>query len=377
MKAENATVLKSLYLAALEPGRWADFLGETRAALRSPVSGFSVFDVELRSNRIWLTSGLDEGSLREYDEHFAARNPRTRLLRGLPRGGWFRCHEHFDDRFVRRNEFYQDFLAKRDLRYAMAGVMVRTRRFTVHFGAWRDMRAGEFDGRDLETVNALTPHLQSVLSYAALAGRQEFSSPAGEDEDSAVVIVAAGRRVLSMNAIAEKRFRGMTSQEVKVVNGVLEFTSARLNADVDRHLDACRRLFRPRRAEALSEDNRFSVLAEPLLSERGRRLRLIPLDPERIIWIPDSDAPLAKLVLDVEQGIPSPRVQAGSMRLTAAEGEVARLVCKGLTLAEIARQRGVQRSTVKSQIDSLFHKSGARTQKALVARLMQAGLNDD
>jgi DNA-binding CsgD family transcriptional regulator len=367
--------LKALYAAALDTTRWAGFLDATREALQAPVSGFSVFDAEQRTNRIWLTAGLDEQSLRDYDEHFAASNPRTSVLRDLPRGGWFRCHEHFDERFVRRNEFYQDFLAKRELRYAIAGVMVRSERFSVHFGAWRDGLAGAYDERDLAIVRELTPHLQSVLSHAAVAQGSDVSVVVEGEEGAAVILVGEGRRVLSMNAAAEQWLRVARRREVRVSHGTLDFATPGLNAAIDRQLDASRRLFRPRRAESLAAEVGFTALAEPLPGEFGRRMRLIPMSPDRVVWMPGSDVALARIVLDPAPDTAAARARP-MLKLTSAEAEVARMVCRGLTLAEIASQREVKRSTVKSQIDALFQKSGTRTQKALAVKLVQSGFGD-
>jgi DNA-binding CsgD family transcriptional regulator len=55
--------------------------------------------------------------------------------------------------------------------------------------------------------------------------------------------------------------------------------------------------------------------------------------------------------------------------LTASEREVADRLCDGLTLAQIARLRGVSINTVKSQARQIFRKLDVDSRVALVRRL--------
>jgi DNA-binding CsgD family transcriptional regulator len=57
------------------------------------------------------------------------------------------------------------------------------------------------------------------------------------------------------------------------------------------------------------------------------------------------------------------------MPLTASEREVAERLCDGLTLAQIARLRGVSINTVKSQARQIFRKLDVDSRVALVRRL--------
>jgi DNA-binding CsgD family transcriptional regulator len=55
--------------------------------------------------------------------------------------------------------------------------------------------------------------------------------------------------------------------------------------------------------------------------------------------------------------------------LAGAEADVARLLCEGRTLAQIARLRGVTVNTIKSQVAQLFRKLDVDSRVALVRRL--------
>jgi DNA-binding NarL/FixJ family response regulator len=57
------------------------------------------------------------------------------------------------------------------------------------------------------------------------------------------------------------------------------------------------------------------------------------------------------------------------IRLTPAEQSVAEMLCEGLSLADIAHQRGVSSNTVKTQVRQVFRKLNVDSRVALVRRL--------
>lgn len=57
-------------------------------------------------------------------------------------------------------------------------------------------------------------------------------------------------------------------------------------------------------------------------------------------------------------------------RLTAAEHDVATLLIKGLTIAEIARVRGSAEGTVKAHLNAIYRKSGTRNRGDLLSLII-------
>jgi DNA-binding CsgD family transcriptional regulator len=56
--------------------------------------------------------------------------------------------------------------------------------------------------------------------------------------------------------------------------------------------------------------------------------------------------------------------------LTAAEAELAASLARGLSLEEAAARRGISYETARTQLKSLFQKTGCRKQSQLVALLL-------
>jgi DNA-binding CsgD family transcriptional regulator len=59
--------------------------------------------------------------------------------------------------------------------------------------------------------------------------------------------------------------------------------------------------------------------------------------------------------------------------LTAAEGEVMRLACEGLSSAEIATRRGTAARTVANQLGSIYAKLGVASRSELAALARRRG----
>jgi len=83
-----------------------------------------------------------------------------------------------------------------------------------------------------------------------------------------------------------------------------------------------------------------------------------------------SDETSAIILLDLDaRPEPSPRALQSLFGLTAAEIQLAVELARGLNLLHIARSRGLSRTTIRSQLASLFVKTQTRRQADLVALL--------
>lgn len=68
-----------------------------------------------------------------------------------------------------------------------------------------------------------------------------------------------------------------------------------------------------------------------------------------------------------DQGL-APRIRA-ELGLTAAESEIALSIYRGLSLDQVASERGASINTVKTQLRYVFHKVGVRSKVALTRRI--------
>lgn len=83
-----------------------------------------------------------------------------------------------------------------------------------------------------------------------------------------------------------------------------------------------------------------------------------------------ADGPVVLSVTDPQQTpIPERRMLADLFNLTAAEAELAELLAAGATIGEVASNRSVRISTVRTQLSSTLRKMGVDRQSAMVALL--------
>jgi DNA-binding CsgD family transcriptional regulator len=88
-------------------------------------------------------------------------------------------------------------------------------------------------------------------------------------------------------------------------------------------------------------------------------------------WVPQPL--LAVFMSDQEDGLSVHRELLRRLYgLSRVQAEVAGQLMKGMTLEEIANQRGVRRSTVRSHVDQLFARTGTRRQTELVHFLLSS-----
>ena len=64
-------------------------------------------------------------------------------------------------------------------------------------------------------------------------------------------------------------------------------------------------------------------------------------------------------------------------RLSPAEHDVANLLVKGLSIAEIADLRGSAEGTVKSQLNAIYRKSGCQNRGEVLARIIDSVMERD
>lgn len=111
-------------------------------------------------------------------------------------------------------------------------------------------------------------------------------------------------------------------------------------------------------------ERRSSALAASHGGRTPLRLMVVPMDSagaarEAAIWILAPHSPR----------LPHPRILAVLFGLSRAEARLALRLLAGQTPQECAREAGVGVATVRSQLHSMFAKTGARRQAELVALL--------
>jgi DNA-binding CsgD family transcriptional regulator len=229
---------------------------------------------------------------------------------------------------------------------------------------WRDTRrsvvlavvAAEgvdgFPEAQLRRLDALRPHFVRALgAYGRLAEvetERDASLAALDRASVGLLIVTANGTIRFSSALAEARLTGA---------GLV-----RRNDKVDALSNGSSRSLQ--RAIAAATGDAASSLVR-LSTGVGAEGPAITVLPWRI-----GEETLAMLLLTVEQSAPDDALLRDNYGLTTSEGRLLGALVSGERLAEYAERTGVQISTAKTHLRSLFCKTGERRQADLVRRAL-------
>jgi DNA-binding CsgD family transcriptional regulator/PAS domain-containing protein len=364
-------LVAGFYRAASGDIAWADALWPFARAVSA--TAIHVHGIELTQGRVsfsHLASELPAEAEFDYLRSYHSQDPRAGLVLGLLPGEWMNCWEHFDDDFVARDRFYQDFLIPYGGRYVSGVKLLQDESLSVVLGVHRGHRGQPLNVEELLLCKRLALHL-SVAMRLSLAGMQQrqqtllglallarLRAPA--------VLVDQQRCLLTANPAARELLAQQRS--VYEIGGRIH---CRHGEDDAALLIGLLQLLRDKSmaATATQADKFFLRLrlrqGEPALGLYGCALRphgTLHAFGDRPLAMLLFHQPDARLELD-------PFIVAAAYDLTPAEARVAVAAARGEAPEDIAGLHCLSIHTVRSQLSTVFQKTGSSRQAELVSAL--------
>jgi DNA-binding CsgD family transcriptional regulator/PAS domain-containing protein len=364
-KVELSTLLAALYDAAGDSSLWSAFLRELGQATRSSQSAILLHDLRHRESGISLQWGLDESAVRSYWEYFGSRDLWLQKAAPLAQEGWLATSEEICSvEELGRSEFYNDYLrANRIGPQAMWGVLENSASRIINVGLYRDLRR-PFGRGDLELLRFLAPHIMRAfrlhLQLSELRSRADNLQHAIDRVATGIILLGDQGRILHTNQKAAQLLD--ENDGLKVVHGCLQGESVSETNALE-HLIS--------QARATSTGTGLGPGGAIKISRRLRPALHILISPVRNLAL-DSATPVHAVIFvsDPSQKVRPPdvilRVLFG---LTPAESRLALLLCDGHTPRQIADLIGVSTNTLKTQLTSIYRKTGTSRQSQLVRLL--------
>jgi DNA-binding CsgD family transcriptional regulator len=230
---------------------------------------------------------------------------------------------------------------------------------------YRDKSCTEFTDSELQILKFIAPHLKRAfklhLQFSELRAHSTSMETALDMAPTGVILVGPKREIVLMNRSA----RVVTAEH----DGLL---ATRFGLQAERPMESAALSRAIQQAARTSEGKGFSAGSTVLVSRRTRPPLEIKVSP-----VHGSDAsPFQKAVVIVFVKDPQKRERAveGSLRvlhrLSPAECRVALLLGDGHAPRQIANIVGVTDNTVRSQIKSIYSKTGVRRQGELIRLLL-------
>jgi DNA-binding CsgD family transcriptional regulator len=364
--ADTALELAGTILEATTDGSaWERFVRRFGEVMRGASPGLYLNDGDRPVLKV--TPEFDPLWNRAYEDHYVTRDVRRPRIQALPSGTVYIGQELAPDDEMLRSEFYNDFLRPQGHFHALGAVTKDEGRV----GVLRVMRprSRPFGEEERGFLRGLLPHVSH-----ALAIRQRLSTVCAERDAHAEVVdrlnggvmfLDRGAHLLSANPYAEAILR--SADGLLSVHGSLVARAPRdgvlLRALVD--TVASRDPRRPESAGGALVVHRRS----------GRMPYHVLVSPLAAGWLATAlrQAAVVVYVTDPERGPQAdPEAVCRYLGLTQAEGNVVLALARGLSLAEVARERCIAIETVRTHVKRSLAKAGVRRQSDLV-RLVLSG----
>lgn len=366
-------IVAGFYRAAGGAIGWVDALVPFQRAMSAVA--LTLIGVDLSQGGLTFSydaSDLPAEASLDYIRTYHKIDPRAQLVMTLPTGGWMHCWEHFDDDFVAHDLFYQDFLIPYGGRYSTGGKLLQDGTESVILGVHRG--AGSPPAKsDFATCKRLARHLTDAL--VLYRANQNLRQQGGIGMTllsrlrAPLVLLDDQRRILYTNPAAQTL---LTKSGALIENGARLF--CRRSQDDSALMIGLRRLLVDKKFPSVdAPTDKIFFRARSAHEDTTLGLYLFALRPKETMHA-FGDQPVALLVCH-EPGKRielDPFVIAVAFELTPGEARVAVATGQGLTAEQIARAHGVTINTVRSQLRSIFDKTGTARQAELVSVL--AGL---
>lgn len=289
---------------------------------------------------------------------FLAAMPRLPLLKAVER------RSIIEDSDYLASGIFNDVFRPQHLIHAASALMARAPNFRITGGVFRRASA-RFESEQMRLYQAMLPHLSRAIELTVRFQDLEMAArraqAAADLNSDGLVAVDQHRRIVFTNAAGEKMLAGEAG--VCRYGGLLDARRpedaaclAHLVRDAALHTGfrgGCMRMTRPDGKTSLA------VIVTPF--------------PPDLAHLPESSAPCALVTL-VGLGTARPppaRRLIELFKFSKAEAELALALLEGKTAEEIAIERDVRLSTVRSQLRSILEKTGTHRQSEAVRLLSQ------
>lgn len=370
-EGELNSLIAKTYAVALEHDQWLPLLDFTTDVFGGVGTSFEIFDKKSGDPLfLELGSGLKHVSAPEYVDYYGHISPRVRHAEKVKSGEVTYDYAILSEAEMQVDEFYNDCMAPMGLRYFVAGHLLDGNGYLGALAVQLSARQGHVDQARIELMRTMLPHIQQAvdLKYrlAGTAVNKNGLLECLEELAEAAILLGGDGKILHANSAAQDIFTA--DDGVAFEDGRISFRATVCNDKLERALDGVigfndaqetateTSFIAPRQSGA-----RPYLVSVRRLPKRSERFDIPQLSAAAIVFIRD---PGTYNRLDTD-------LLAESHNLSATEVQIAVALDQGHSIKEIARQRGVAATTVRSQVYALMAKLLVKRQVDLIRVLGQ------
>lgn len=366
---DPADLVSRVYEAGLDSSRWPSFMERLASSLHAGVGmlwlhdfGAARYSFDSSGGNLSAVTGLDATTLAELSAYYGERNVWLPNASQLAEGSITVSSVLYPDALLKRTEWYDDFLRKCDLFYAVGSSIVKQEKRDVKMSFVRSERAGRFNDAELHLMRQLLPHLRNaVLLHRNLYRLKALSASVMAALDlvpTGIVLLTSSGLLLHANRRAHELVNSTAALRFES-SGTVQASSLAATGSLQQLI---REAVGTATGKGLSHGG-----ALRLRGRHGRRLHVLvtplPLDPAPFgegvvaaLFCSDPDAVVGAVARQLES----------LFGMTPAEARLTEALVHGQSLRQYAQARRVTMNTVRTQLKAATAKTGTRRQADLV-----------
>lgn len=356
--------IKRLYEAASNPASWGLFLRDVAETTRATSAALVMYDASQASFTLSSEWNVDPEATRLYGQHFGSVDVWAHRALSQRRSCVWISETLCPIQSLKRSEMYNDFLMGFGIEHGMFTIVENTGSRLASLSLYRDQSRTEFKDPDRELLEFLLPHIQQAVKihseFSKLRAEAQSITAAFDLLSNGVIFLGANGQVLFMNSAA--------SSIISERDGLL---ATRLGIHAEQQGESAQLSRLIHEAISASMGKGLGAGGTVLVSRRAREPLRLQISPIRnaVIETPQRISAVV-FVTDPARRRPQHELLRTFYRLTPAEIRVALLLVDGQSPQLIAESVGVTPNTVRTQIKSVYSKTGVRRQAELVRLLL-------
>lgn len=377
MDHPSLDIISAIYDAALDRKLWPAALERIRRFIGVTAIQLMAVDRRLGTISFSATANVSEDAELEYVRRYCAIDPRVKVLLGDAPGTWLYCHELLSDEFVAQDPFYQGLIIPNGLRYVAGCKVYEDQDIAMVLGLHQGIGCAPVSREQTARADLIAPHLQRATQLSINSFVQASQASVGIEivnrlrypmfllrTDGQVVHMNCAARQLLADAQAALRMDG-----TRLV-GADPACARRLTQALEAYQEQVPAAAGGRAGPApLPSDAQILSLERP--GARPLKGFVSPLYPESVMGIFGAQRLVMAAFSGPSRGaLPDVSFLIAAYGLTPAEARVATQVALGKSIKQTAQELRVQPTTVRTQLDSVFRKTGTGKQSEMVAELL-------
>lgn len=368
-----ADVLGNLYEGVLAPQRMHGAMEDLASWLGMDCSHFIGWDTTRFVPRMAVvTQDTTDHVSPEYVEYYSHIDPRRPKMMSVPMGEVLMCQQIFDDTFVARNEFFQEFLIPRRRRYTMGAHLYRDAQLDFYVTFYHRVGREPFSSAQHERARHVVPHLQRLTRLLRTTDEWRTAALHGEQAldalDQGVLLLDGQGKVVFSNQRGQALLRAQDCLGLK--KGCLRAISVAGQVLLGGALTRVLQTGLPESLRLFTVSSAPSTQADATPAPHCLTLTRLTRDAQLPAHALHARAELLVLVSvpHAQRSVTAHQLMQ-LFSLTHAEARLAHALARGWSVDEYAKMQGLGLPTVRTQVRSVLDKTGAPRQQDLVRML--------